>query len=493
MGKAKGTTANSTDGSGDESASKTCYYLCGHCKWNSKECGITSPAPESESPTKEEARAATDALGAACKQAIAAIAKKGADGAVGVSPPAKAFATLVDGWASRSREAERLRREGEAASIVPGRRSDAARNRRKADGPGGWSVESLEEAIMKRREEEKAGVVAPLVKGVDVQRLSLGGAATNVDDGPASPRPDAERGCGQAVLGPGMASSASMGRLYPLSIPLRPRKSRRCRAELAAGRTGILIKPKLNPLEGDSSLRSGHGQWWKKDSSAIHVVPRVRVVRQGKVALADSRIRHALLLSVTNPTLGMIRLRLNGADLRDFDESTASDDEGYTLLNIRIDSLGRHRANVRMIGSTSTMVLPDMVELEAVEDALFDIGAGQSKQPKEVEDWDADTVLNARGHSSQSDDGPSECPFSTVAVSKDRAWIQLVIEEDGFKETSTPGEFVAFPASLQVEIGNGSWESSLIKTNDEVKEGEIDLVSFRLLLAWRAIDLHTVL
>ena len=200
--------------------------------------------------------------------------------------------------------------------------------------------------------------------------------------------------------------------------------------------------------------------------------------------LADSRVRHALLLSVTNPTLGMIRLRLNGADLRSFDASTASDGEGYTLRNIRIDSLGRCRANVRMIGSTSTIVLPDMVELEAVEDALFDIGAGQSKEPKEVETWDANAILKA---TECDDEGLSVCPFSAVAVSKDRAWIQLVIEEDGFKETSTPGEFVAFPATLQVEIGNGSWESSLIKSV-EVKEGESDLFSVRLLLAWRAIN-----
>jgi hypothetical protein len=322
-----------------------------------------------------------------------------------------------------------------------------------------------------------------MVKGIEVQRLSLSDSANvDDDDGPESSRPNAERGCAQAVLGPGMAASAAMGKLYPLSVPLRPRKSRRCRAELAAGRTGILIKPKLNPLEGDSSLRSGHGQWWKKDSSAVHVVPRVRVVRQGQLMLANSRVRHALLLSVTNPTLGMIRLRLNGADLRDFDASTASDDEGYTLRNIRVDSLGRCRANVRMIGSTSTIVLPDMVELEAVEDALFDIGAGQSKEPKEVETWDANAILKA---TECDDEGLSGCPFSTVAVSKDRAWIQLVIEEDGFKETSTPGEFVAFPATLQVEIGNGSWESSLIKSV-EVKEGESDLFSVRLLLAWRA-------
>lgn len=54
------------------------------------------------------------------------------------------------------------------------------------------------------------------------------------------------------------------GTFLPLPIPLRPRKSRRCCAELKENRPGILVKPKLNPLEGDSSLRTGHGQWWKK-------------------------------------------------------------------------------------------------------------------------------------------------------------------------------------------------------------------------------------
>lgn len=50
----------------------------------------------------------------------------------------------------------------------------------------------------------------------------------------------------------------------PLRMPLRSKKSRRCKLELVNGRPGILVKAKVNPLEGDSSLRSGHGQWWKK-------------------------------------------------------------------------------------------------------------------------------------------------------------------------------------------------------------------------------------
>lgn len=50
----------------------------------------------------------------------------------------------------------------------------------------------------------------------------------------------------------------------PQPMPLRVKKSRRCKKELENGRPGILVKPKVNPLEGDSSLRSGHGQWFKK-------------------------------------------------------------------------------------------------------------------------------------------------------------------------------------------------------------------------------------
>jgi hypothetical protein len=35
--------------------------------------------------------------------------------------------------------------------------------------------------------------------------------------------------------------------------------------ELSKGKPGILIKSKINPLDGDTtSSRTGHGQWWKK-------------------------------------------------------------------------------------------------------------------------------------------------------------------------------------------------------------------------------------
>jgi hypothetical protein len=72
--------------------------------------------------------------------------------------------------------------------------------------------------------------------------------------------------------------------LRPLRKPLLTKRSRRCRKDVDAGpfqhpnpvlghksecltprvdtgRPGILLKPKFNPLEGDSSMRSNLGQW----------------------------------------------------------------------------------------------------------------------------------------------------------------------------------------------------------------------------------------
>ncbi|CAN0510689.1 unnamed protein product, partial [Ectocarpus sp. 8 AP-2014] len=72
---------------------------------------------------------------------------------------------------------------------------------------------------------------------------------------------------------------------------LRARLGKRCRKDLAAGRTGILIKATFNPLDGDSSTAKARGEerereqrgegvkktWFKKDCSAALSVPRITV------------------------------------------------------------------------------------------------------------------------------------------------------------------------------------------------------------------------
>ncbi len=57
--------------------------------------------------------------------------------------------------------------------------------------------------------------------------------------------------------------------LMPTPVQLRTRAIKRDYQELSLGKPGILVKPKVNPLEGDSSLRYGQGQWWKKVMNSL--------------------------------------------------------------------------------------------------------------------------------------------------------------------------------------------------------------------------------
>lgn len=136
-------------------------------------------------------------------------------------------------------------------------RSFPFKGKRRADDPESWSVEALETEIQKKKE-ASAEEMATVVGGQTLQRIPLEDEKTL--DGRLQGLP-VDSIAFQALTS---APTMSMADLLPLEIPLRSRNSRRCRAELAEGKPGILVKPKLNPLEGDSSLRTGHGQWWKK-------------------------------------------------------------------------------------------------------------------------------------------------------------------------------------------------------------------------------------
>ena len=126
---------------------------------------------------------------------------------------------------------------------------------------GEWSLESLEEALASKKEEWNFEEETKLDEGGSLQRLSLDDELPETDT--ASLASISVMAWQRQTMGYSFTVN-ERNDLLPLPIPLRVRRSRRCRAELAEGRPGILLKPKLNPLEGDSSLRTGHGQWWRK-------------------------------------------------------------------------------------------------------------------------------------------------------------------------------------------------------------------------------------
>jgi hypothetical protein len=60
----------------------------------------------------------------------------------------------------------------------------------------------------------------------------------------------------------------------PPRITLRSKRTLRCKQDVHQGRMNIVVQPKPGPLEGDSSQKTLKGNWWVKDGSAIHEIPR---------------------------------------------------------------------------------------------------------------------------------------------------------------------------------------------------------------------------
>ena len=217
-----------------------CLYKCGLCEWTSRDCHLVAPVIIGENgiPEKDDLDKAAGELVNELNQR-----KEQLDHA-----PQDHYKTMLTTLEGIAKEQVKGQRTNPFYSLF------AASARRGNDGPKGWSIQSLEESINSRKELVAASL-REIVSGQELHYISLE-AEQSLDESMEG------KPCTSLLLQGGSASSLSD--LLPLPVPLRPRKSRRCRAELAEGRPGILVKPKLNPLEGDTSLRTGHGQWWKK-------------------------------------------------------------------------------------------------------------------------------------------------------------------------------------------------------------------------------------
>lgn len=87
--------------------------------------------------------------------------------------------------------------------------------------------------------------------------------------------------------------------IVPLRVPLRAKVMKRCKNDFEKGRMNILIQPKANPLEGDSSMRIQRGKWWMKDASAIHELPTITIL---KYPTFSNSVRHGIMrIIVSNP------------------------------------------------------------------------------------------------------------------------------------------------------------------------------------------------
>ena len=130
------------------------------------------------------------------------------------------------------------------------------------------------------------------------------------------------------------------------------------------------------------------------------------------------------------------------------------------LNNMLVHSLYRTRLDVTVNTGVTLQTPPsDTIELDSVDDTFLDLG--RSEIPEQVTSWD--------GNSSNAD----KDAFRVVATKGDSAWVEYVLAKK--LEGTVPG----IPVSLQIQVGGGSWESSLVKA-----KANDDFVVFDIVLLW---------
>jgi hypothetical protein len=142
----------------------------------------------------------------------------------------------------------------------------------------------------------------------------------------------------------------------------------------------------------------------------------------------------------------------------------------------------------------SSITPTDYFVLDPADDPFLDIGKSHEEDgdPLVVKNWDAMTTLGTIAGDGGS--GTSSTSKLQLVVTKgDTAWVELILCIDDatspppttINDTNTNADYLTVPLALQIEIGNGSWEASLIKRRHDIPNEEMDLVTFNLVALLR--------
>lgn len=194
------------------------------------------------------------------------------------------------------------------------------------------------------------------------------------------------------------------------------------------------------------------------------MLPNISVVTYGfKIDDDTGRCsKLAILLKVQNPTLGIVRMRFGPL------ESTATTE---VMHNILLDPYERLYVDASVIKISKKEAFPkftDIIVLEASEDIL--LGLGKNSEGGNIDDiqsWDVSSRLSSA----------NDNKISLVSQKKDIAWFEVIFDDINIMERDNPHNYVVtLPLGFQIQVGDGSWESSLIKSDSGNREP--DFVQF---------------
>jgi hypothetical protein len=235
-------------------------------------------------------------------------------------------------------------------------------------------------------------------------------------------------------------------------------------------------------------------------------MPRVRCVQQYE-RNASCRV---LLLNVTNPTLSLVRLRFAASSYVGevdwendttttttsvFNSAGSSPKERTAMLHdLLVDERSQKHVNVMLETETlKDLATSEFVELQSAEDSFIELGGKSRDIPQSVQDWKSSH--QDRGSTASSSSATSSA-IRLVACSSSTAWFELTISnlqqqadsDQQMKAAARMSETAvatvpAVPLALQIQLGAGLWDSSLIQpvSTGDAPETE-DWVSFDLVI-----------
>jgi len=149
------------------------------------------------------------------------------------------------------------------------------------------------------------------------------------------------------------------------------------------------------------------------------------------------------------------------------------------LSHLLVDTFQQTFVDVNIDKETLTTLSPtESVELQSAEDTIIELGGKARAIPEDVRNW------RSTKEGSNMTAPESIAAMKLLVQSTSTAWFELFLPPDPAVDASIVTGRRAVPLALQIEIGNGSWESSLIKpaSTDKKESNEVDRVTFDLVL-----------
>lgn len=262
------------------------FFVCAHCRWDSLALGLVDDDPDTlvmSAVARERESAQEDAFHALLSfhsaAAAAAPARTSHSGNSSFSA-----ATAPPGGLARGRALSLQSLADSMKELQRDQQMKKFRLQRMAE-MGGWKYEQAVEKVAQKElwfaEQQKEHQWPELKRQLDNLPLHQGwhadpAATREVLVTMARQSRMGEVSTLQQRLGNPLEQSRDVAQLFPSRPPLRVKRAWRCVESIERGSAGILVKPQISPMSGDSSLPIP-ASWFKKANLAVHYMPIVTI------------------------------------------------------------------------------------------------------------------------------------------------------------------------------------------------------------------------